>query len=200
MLVGKVAARQPVALGLDVRGREVAVRGWQEGSGVDIDDALRRLTDAGASAVVVTQIEVEGLMGGADTDGLAGVLGATELDVIASGGIGTASIQVAKAFATLDVASPGEIATAFGDLHHAAETMVSSAPDRLDRLAAGITTAMRSRAIARQSVLLGMGLSEEEARGDVLRRVRAQRSCASQEFGCCCPPYVGVALSRQLAQ
>src|SRR5690606_29368258 len=42
--------------------------------------------------------------------------------------------------------------------------------------------------------------SEKEARGDVLRRVRAQRSCASQEFGCCCPPYVGVALSRQLAQ
>jgi phosphoribosylformimino-5-aminoimidazole carboxamide ribotide isomerase len=88
-LVTQVAARQPVALGLDVKGREVAVRGWKEGSGVDIDEALRRLTDAGARAVVVTQIDVEGLMGGADTGGLAEVLAATDLDVIASGGVGT---------------------------------------------------------------------------------------------------------------
>ncbi len=88
-LVARVAARQPVALGLDVHGREVAVRGWAEGSGVDWADALHRLADAGAAAVVVTQIQVEGLMGGPDTAGLADVLAATELDVIASGGVGS---------------------------------------------------------------------------------------------------------------
>jgi phosphoribosylformimino-5-aminoimidazole carboxamide ribotide isomerase len=88
-LVATIAGRQPVALGLDVRGREVAVRGWAQGSGMEWPDALRRLADAGARAVVVTQIEVEGLMGGADTDGLAEVLGATDLDVIASGGVGS---------------------------------------------------------------------------------------------------------------
>jgi phosphoribosylformimino-5-aminoimidazole carboxamide ribotide isomerase len=88
-LVATIAGRQPVALGLDVRGREVAVRGWAQGSGVDWPEALRRLADAGAEAVVVTQIEVEGLMAGADTGGLAEVLAATELDVIASGGVGT---------------------------------------------------------------------------------------------------------------
>jgi phosphoribosylformimino-5-aminoimidazole carboxamide ribotide isomerase len=88
-LVATIASRQAVALGLDVRGREVAVRGWAEGSGVEWTDALRRLADAGAEAVVVTQIEVEGLMGGADTSGLAEVLAATELDVIASGGVGS---------------------------------------------------------------------------------------------------------------
>ena len=88
-LVATIAGRQPVALGLDVRGREVAVRGWAEGSGIEWPTALRRLADAGAEAVVVTQIEVEGLMGGADTEGLAEVLAATDLDVIASGGVGT---------------------------------------------------------------------------------------------------------------
>ena len=88
-LVATIAGRQPVALGLDVRGREVAVRGWAEGSGVEWPDMLRRLGEAGAVAVVVTQIQVEGLMAGADTDGLAEVLGATDLDVIASGGVGT---------------------------------------------------------------------------------------------------------------
>jgi phosphoribosylformimino-5-aminoimidazole carboxamide ribotide isomerase len=88
-LVATIASRQRVALGLDVRGREVAVRGWAEGSGVEWPDALRRLADSGAEAVVVTQIAVEGLMGGADVSGLAEVLAATPLDVIASGGVGT---------------------------------------------------------------------------------------------------------------
>ncbi len=88
-LVATIASRQPVALGLDVRGREVAVRGWAQGSAIEWPEALRRLADAGAEAVIVTQIEVEGLMGGADTTGLAEVLAATELDVIASGGVGT---------------------------------------------------------------------------------------------------------------
>lgn len=87
-LVATIASRQPVALGLDVRGREVAVRGWAQGSGIEWPEALRRLADAGAQAVVVTQIEVEGLMGGADTTGLAEVVAATSLDVIASGGVG----------------------------------------------------------------------------------------------------------------
>ena len=87
-LVATIASRQPVALGLDVRGREVAVRGWAQGSGIEWPEALRRLADAGAQAVVVTQIDVEGLMGGADTTGLAEVVAATSLDVIASGGVG----------------------------------------------------------------------------------------------------------------
>ena len=88
-LVETIASRHPVALGLDVRGREVGVRGWAEGSGVEWPQALKRLADAGAEAVVVTQIAVEGLMGGADVDGLAEVLAATSLNVIASGGVGT---------------------------------------------------------------------------------------------------------------
>lgn len=88
-LVATIASRQPVALGLDVRGREVAVRGWAQGSGIEWPAALQRLGEAGAEAVVVTQIAVEGLMAGADLSGLAEVLAATSLDVIASGGVGT---------------------------------------------------------------------------------------------------------------
>jgi phosphoribosylformimino-5-aminoimidazole carboxamide ribotide isomerase len=96
-LVATIAARQRIALGLDVRGREVAVRGWAHGSGVQWPDALRRLADCGADAVIVTQIEVEGLMKGADTGGLTEVLAATELDVIASGGVGTLADLLALA-------------------------------------------------------------------------------------------------------
>jgi len=87
-LVAKVAAEQPVALGLDVRGREVSIKGWTEGAGLDIADALHRLQGSGATAVVVTQIQGEGLLGGPDLDGLAELLDTTTLDVIASGGVG----------------------------------------------------------------------------------------------------------------
>lgn len=87
-LVARIAARQPVALGLDVRGHEVATHGWETGSGVSLAEALQRLAGSGAEAVVVTQIQVEGLMDGPDVSGLAQVLAATGLDVIASGGVG----------------------------------------------------------------------------------------------------------------
>jgi phosphoribosylformimino-5-aminoimidazole carboxamide ribotide isomerase len=77
-----------VARVVDVRGREVAVRGWAEGAGVEWPEALARLAGSGAEAVVVTQIQVEGLMQGPDVEGLAEVLAETELEVIASGGVG----------------------------------------------------------------------------------------------------------------
>lgn len=87
-LVEQIAADQPVALGLDVRGREVSIKGWTEGAGLDIADALARLEASGAAAVVVTQIQGEGLLGGPDLEGLAELLSLTGLDVIASGGVG----------------------------------------------------------------------------------------------------------------
>jgi phosphoribosylformimino-5-aminoimidazole carboxamide ribotide isomerase len=99
-LVAAVAAEQRVAIGLDVKGREVVVRGWAEGSGVDWADALVTLSGAGAEAVVVTQVQVEGLMGGADLSGLAEVLAATDLDVIASGGVGELADLLALAGVT----------------------------------------------------------------------------------------------------
>ena len=89
-LVGRLAAGgRRVAVGLDVRGREVAIRGWREGSGADLLDVLARLGDAGAEAVVVTQIHVDGTLEGPDVRGLTDVLTATGLDVVASGGVGT---------------------------------------------------------------------------------------------------------------
>ncbi len=88
-LVRRLAARLPVAVGLDVRGREVAVRGWEQGSGRDLLDVLGTYEDAGVEAVVVTQIARDGTLDGPDVEGLAEVLGATTMQVVASGGVGT---------------------------------------------------------------------------------------------------------------
>ena len=88
-LVRRLASRFAVAVGLDARGREVAVRGWEEGSGRDLLDVARGFADAGVEALIVTEIGRDGTLEGPDLDGLGEVLDATELPVIASGGVGS---------------------------------------------------------------------------------------------------------------
>lgn len=86
-LVERVAARQSVAVGLDAWGREVATHGWERGGGGDLLELAARFESSGAEAVVVTEISRDGTMSGPDTGGLAAVLAATGLAVIASGGV-----------------------------------------------------------------------------------------------------------------
>src|SRR4051794_20482655 len=88
-LVRRLAPRFPVAVGLDARGREVAVRGWEQGSGRDLLEVAGEFADAGVAALVVTEIGRDGTLEGPDLEGLAAVLAATEIDVIASGGVGS---------------------------------------------------------------------------------------------------------------
>lgn len=100
-LVAELAREMQVAVGLDVRGREVAVRGWTEGSGRDVLEVLASVEDAGVAAVVVTQIARDGTLAGPDLEVLALVLEATDLPVIASGGVG--SLDDLRALAALTV-------------------------------------------------------------------------------------------------
>ncbi|HET8618705.1 MAG TPA: 1-(5-phosphoribosyl)-5-[(5-phosphoribosylamino)methylideneamino]imidazole-4-carboxamide isomerase [Acidimicrobiales bacterium] len=101
--VRRLAARHPgqVAVGLDARGRDLAVRGWVEGSGYDLVDVARRFGDAGLAALVVTEIGRDGTLTGPALDQLADVLAATDLDVVASGGVG--SLADLRALAALEV-------------------------------------------------------------------------------------------------
>lgn len=106
-----VAAAFPgrVALGVDYRldesGRaEVASRGWLRGTGRTVAELLDQLTEAGLAAIVATAIDRDGTLGGPDLDGLAAVLSATGLPVIASGGVSSADDL--RALAALEVAAP----------------------------------------------------------------------------------------------
>ena len=101
--VRRLAARHPVAVGLDARGRDVAVRGWLEGSGTDLLDLARAFEDAGVAALVVTEISRDGTLEGPDLVGLTEVVEATSIPVIASGGIGT----LADLSALADVTAAG---------------------------------------------------------------------------------------------
>jgi phosphoribosylformimino-5-aminoimidazole carboxamide ribotide isomerase len=86
-LVEQVAARQPVAVGLDARGRDVATHGWEKGGGGDLLELAARFESSGAEAVVATEISRDGTLSGPDIEGLTAVLAATGLAVIASGGV-----------------------------------------------------------------------------------------------------------------
>lgn len=86
-LVRRLAAEFRIAVGLDSRGREVAVRGWEERSGRDVVEVASEFADAGVDAVIVTEIGRDGTLEGPDVDGLTLMLRSTSMDVVASGGV-----------------------------------------------------------------------------------------------------------------
>lgn len=103
-LVAQLAARWPgaVAVGLDARGRDVAVNGWTASSGADLLQQAGELAQSGASAVIVTEIGRDGTMEGPDVGQVAAVLAATTVPVIASGGVGT--LEDLRSLAAIEVA------------------------------------------------------------------------------------------------
>ena len=103
-LVADLARRYPgqVAVGLDHRGGELAVRGWEHGSGVTLAAALDGLSGLALGAVVVTAIDRDGMLRGPDLDGLAATLGQSALPVVASGGVRSAADVAALARLVVD--------------------------------------------------------------------------------------------------
>jgi phosphoribosylformimino-5-aminoimidazole carboxamide ribotide isomerase len=90
-LVGRCAARHPgrVAVGLDTKHGEVAVQGWTEGTGEQAVDVVARFEDAGAAALIVTEISRDATMQGSDVEAYERLLHTTSIPVIASGGVGS---------------------------------------------------------------------------------------------------------------
>ena len=87
-LVRGLARSHRIAVGLDARAGDVATDGWLQGSGQSVLDVARSFAADGVDAFVVTDISRDGTLEGPDIDGLASVLDAVSVDVIASGGVG----------------------------------------------------------------------------------------------------------------
>ena len=75
-----------VIAGIDARGREVAVRGWQERTPVDRDALVKRVARWGVRRVIFTEIRRDGMGEGYDLDALREVAAAADVRVTASGG------------------------------------------------------------------------------------------------------------------
>ena len=99
VILGTVAVKNPalvreaaktfpgkVAVGIDARGGKVATEGWAEASELDVEDLARRFVDAGVAAIIHTDIDRDGVLGGPN--------------VAASAALGLASPRTSRAAAS----------------------------------------------------------------------------------------------------
>ena len=111
VVMGTAALRDPslveaasrvasVAVGLDHRRGELAIHGWTDASGVQLNDAVGWFPTA--AAFVVTDIGRDGTLLGPDVDGLRDLSGRTPVPLIASGGV--SSLADLAALASLAIA------------------------------------------------------------------------------------------------
>ena len=86
----KTAARdwpEQIAVSVDVRAGKVAVQGWLEDSGLDALTVARRFEDVGVAALIVTDIDRDGALAGANVEVFGKVADAVSIPVIAAGGL-----------------------------------------------------------------------------------------------------------------
>lgn len=88
-----------IAVSLDARGGMLAGRGWTVGTGMPLVEAVRILSETGVSTLIYTDVGRDGTMSGPDLNGIGELVRATDLPVIASGGI--ASLEELRHVATL---------------------------------------------------------------------------------------------------
>jgi phosphoribosyl isomerase A len=75
-----------IAVGLDVRGKRLAARGWTRDGG-ELYETLERLEAAGCARYVVTDVASDGMLSGPNLDLLRDVCARTDAPVVASGGV-----------------------------------------------------------------------------------------------------------------
>jgi phosphoribosylformimino-5-aminoimidazole carboxamide ribotide isomerase len=108
VIIGTAAVRDPafvrqatrafpgrVAIGLDSRDGRVAVEGWARATELPASELAQRYEDAGAAAIIHTDIARDGLLGGLNLDATIALAEEISTPVIASGGL--ASLDDIKA-------------------------------------------------------------------------------------------------------
>ena len=75
-----------IAVGLDVRGRTLAARGWTKDGG-DLFETIARLDQVGCARYVVTDVTKDGTLAGPNLQLLRDVCGASSKPIVASGGV-----------------------------------------------------------------------------------------------------------------
>ena len=113
VVLGTAAAREPafvkdacrrfpgrIAIGVDARDGRVAVEGWAETSELEAIELAKRYEDAGAAAVVFTDIARDGVLAGVNVGAVAQLARAITTPVIASGGV--ASLEDLKRLKALE--------------------------------------------------------------------------------------------------
>jgi len=84
-----LSAHRNIVLGLDMYEGRLMVKGWKEAAPLDLEKVLDDAARVGVMALLVTNIARDGMLTGADTEGLGRMKSMTGIPVIASGGVAT---------------------------------------------------------------------------------------------------------------
>ncbi len=78
-----------IAVGIDARNGFVATKGWATETDIQVNDLARSFEDAGVAAIIYTDINRDGAMGGPNIAATQALARAVRIPVIASGGVST---------------------------------------------------------------------------------------------------------------
>ncbi|MGI9463023.1 MAG: 1-(5-phosphoribosyl)-5-[(5-phosphoribosylamino)methylideneamino]imidazole-4-carboxamide isomerase [Aestuariivirgaceae bacterium] len=100
VILGTVAVRDPglvrqackaypgqIVVGIDARGGKVAIEGWAETSELSAVELAAKFEDAGAAAIIYTDIDRDGVFKGINVEATLALAEASSIPVIASGGL-----------------------------------------------------------------------------------------------------------------
>ena len=102
VILGTVAYQQPslledacrkfphrIVVSIDVRDGKVAIEGWKETTSRKATELVKSLEDKGVAAIVFTDIKRDGMMRGPNISSIREMADATQIPLIASGGVTT---------------------------------------------------------------------------------------------------------------
>lgn len=88
---------EKIAVGIDAQNGQVAVEGWTQASSWEALTLAQAISAAGVRTIIYTDIATDGMFTGPNIPALQTLLAETDLDIIASGGVGTlADIEALK--------------------------------------------------------------------------------------------------------
>ena len=85
--VKQMAAKYPIAVGIDAKDGMVAVEGWAELSTMKATDLAKEFANAGVKAIICTDISKDGMLCGVNVNWTEQISLASGIDTIASGGV-----------------------------------------------------------------------------------------------------------------
>ncbi len=82
---------EQIVVGIDARGTRVAVEGWVEESDMEVNELAAMFEDAGATAIIYTDINRDGTGKGLNMPATIALAQSTSIPIIASGGVASLS-------------------------------------------------------------------------------------------------------------